>query len=387
MSISFNKTFQSGTAFTPASSSDALLAMLFDGGGNNISLSLSSTSGTYLIFNPPGPYNDDQTDSWAFLYQYNASAVSQTVTASGATGAFCFGLDYTGVASATIAVTETTNAGGSGAIQGAPVTVPTGSTLVAVCLRLNSGSDTISSPSGVNKFAGTTSWGTPACVTEYAGAGSSITPSFTSSGLVHYLVVQFVLTPSSAGPFISSVAPDPAVEGATGVVATGATLTGATLEIEQGSVGVSQTVTATTATTATYTVVMEPGSGVQLAYTDTVYPTSLVATAAGVNSNSFSVALEPVAGILFETLASIFATIADRLEATGPSSPLLVQDPAGTSQASSTTIAATLNGVTSGNTIVAILGCDSGPATLSSIHDSNGTVTAASAYGGAGSHP
>ncbi|MGH9609439.1 MAG: DUF2460 domain-containing protein, partial [Bryobacteraceae bacterium] len=42
---------------------------------------------------------------------------------------------------------------------------------------------------------------------------------------------------------------------------------------------------------------------------------------------------------------------------------------------------------TSGNTIVAILGCDSGPATLSSIHDSNGTVTAASAYGGAGSHP
>lgn len=108
-------------------------------------------------------------------------------------------------------------------------------------------------------------------------------------------------------PSISSVNGGSAIpEGATAVTVIGTNLTSATLAITQTGVSVAQTIgVAFGATGGSFNLVVEPGSGSQLAFTDATYLTNAVATTGGGSNVPFAVTVAPPAGLIFQTLASV----------------------------------------------------------------------------------
>jgi hypothetical protein len=122
----------------------------------------------------------------------------------------------------------------------------------------------------------------------------------------------------------------PIDEGATGVPLTGAHFDSSlTANIQQpGGVSVAQTATYTDAGDATISVIMEPGTGNQLAFSDSTYPTTLTVgtTSAGPSQPYQPVILTPPAGLIFTTLASVnpngiqaspALVVGDQIEASG----------------------------------------------------------------------
>jgi hypothetical protein len=147
---------------------------------------------------------------WSFSNGRTGAVETDTVTGAG-TGitAFwvdAFELEYRGIAASGTSqnISSVSRAGpgtGSGAILGTSVTVPAGSILLAFCTNRGNHTNAISSPSGTTRRSGTsTALLSAYCITEYAGAGSAIQPSFTDSvngGTDTYVVVQIILNPSS----------------------------------------------------------------------------------------------------------------------------------------------------------------------------------------------
>jgi hypothetical protein len=207
MSIAFQQfiTPWSGTtpaasgSFTPYAAADVLLPFGFDFINTGVTITFSGT-GTYSTLQT---INDSLAGAtFAIGVNLDSSASSQTTTVTSSTsGDSMYGalLDYSGVGAVSGAIVDRQSPGsGSGAILGTSVSVPIGSVLIAICVDMNLGT-AITSPSGTNRASG--SW--PAgnsfeyTVTEYAGAGSAIQPSFTSASGDHdFIVGQWLLTPS-----------------------------------------------------------------------------------------------------------------------------------------------------------------------------------------------
>lgn len=190
-------------SFTPAAS-DQLIVVQANFNNSGATAVVSGT-GTY---NQLGSYLNDTLHGNTLGQAWNASsaASSQTATVTGGTGNAVGGWlwEYSGVASVTPnAVLDPSPGAGTGAILGTSVQVPVGAVLLALCFDCSSsGTAAISSPSGTTRGSGAF----PVllnnyCATEYAGAGASIQPSFTSSaGASHeYAILQFLLSPSGAG--------------------------------------------------------------------------------------------------------------------------------------------------------------------------------------------
>jgi hypothetical protein len=138
----------------------------------------------------------------------NCSGGAQTVTNTGATGnaMFIWAFEYSGATSVTAqtSVLRSSPGAGTGAILGTSVTVPAGAILLALCTCESTTTATITSPSGTNRGSGTVASTLPYCVTEYAGAGAAIQPSFTCSvgASNSFAVMQILLQPSTAAPVL-----------------------------------------------------------------------------------------------------------------------------------------------------------------------------------------
>jgi hypothetical protein len=187
-------------SFTPNAAGDVLLVYGLDYTNTGVTLTFTGTGGTYSTLQTINDNNVGATDAVGVCL--SASGASQTATvASSTSGDFMYGalLDYSGVGSVSGALAVVSGPGtGTGAILGTSVSVPIGSVLVAITADMNGGT-AITSPSGTNRASGTWPSGDPFeyCVTEYAGAGSAIQPSFTSASGDHdFIVAQWLLSPS-----------------------------------------------------------------------------------------------------------------------------------------------------------------------------------------------
>jgi hypothetical protein len=190
-------------SFTP-SAGDCILIAGCDDSNYPETLTISGSSGSYLVLTPPGTFDDDFGDTWQLAYQNGAAAVSQTVTvATSGSGdtLINFGGDYSGVAS--VSATENAQAQpgtGAGAIVGVSVNVPTGALLVALCVDVTGGASPTAVPTAVGASATRISGDIDNCGylwAEWAGAGANIQPAFTSTaGATDYFtVVQWLLLP------------------------------------------------------------------------------------------------------------------------------------------------------------------------------------------------
>jgi hypothetical protein len=161
-----------------------------------------SGTGTYSQIAAAAISNDEQGDCWAAAQNSAASGVSQAVTvANSATTGVAWVLDYSGVGSVAASYTTPQAPGaGTGAILGNSEVVPVGAVLVALCADTGASSGpAITSPSGTNR-ASSTSYGVTYCITEYAGTGAAIQPSFTSTNGASsgFVVEQFLLSPTGS---------------------------------------------------------------------------------------------------------------------------------------------------------------------------------------------
>jgi hypothetical protein len=193
-------------AFTPSAGS-ALIVIDLDTAATGRTLTCSGT-GSFPQLNPPGAFNDANGNSLAMFTQLNCSGGSQTITVTSSTAGdlmASYAWEYSSVSSIDSggAVSRATPGTGTGAIVGTAQTVATGDILLAYCQDVSGTGTAITSPSGTNRGSGVNE--TNFCVTEYAGAGGSITPSFTSSsgGTDNFDVMQLVIHATA----ISSVPP------------------------------------------------------------------------------------------------------------------------------------------------------------------------------------
>jgi hypothetical protein len=184
--------------------------MVESGGSGGFSLTWSGSGGQ--PWTQQGSLQTVFATDFAQCGFQDGTAKNETITLTGAgTGvtAFwvdAFSLEYRGVQhsnpiSSVSNITRSAPGTGSGAITGTAVSVPTGSILLALCINRSNHTNAISSPTGTVRASGTSTALVDAyCITEYAGAGSNITPTFTDAtngGTDLYGIVQFIVAPSS----------------------------------------------------------------------------------------------------------------------------------------------------------------------------------------------
>jgi hypothetical protein len=186
-------------AYTPFAG-NALLRFIATNASSTVSA--TGTQGSYALISPPGLNNDTDGDEFGSYSNLNAVASSQTYTlTTSATGAVNYDILVEYSATNNISNGAYSNRTGiaSGAnILGAAVTVPVGSTLVAICFSSLSATNVITAANGTSRWA--VSDGTAGfTIADYAGAGSSVTPTFTSTEATgDYAIVQVMLNPPAA---------------------------------------------------------------------------------------------------------------------------------------------------------------------------------------------
>lgn len=185
-----------GGAYTPGTAGNQLL--MFTANDASIANTVTGTQGIYSLITPPGRVNDANGDGMAIFSNPTAVATSQThtLTATGSATNTLYGilLEYSGVGSLSNgATTQNTGIASGSNIVGAAVTVPVGSTLVAVCWSGTSATDLISCSNGTARYQIHDGVG-GFSVADYTGAGASVTPTFTSTeNPSSSLVVQIML--------------------------------------------------------------------------------------------------------------------------------------------------------------------------------------------------
>lgn len=192
--------FTSST-YTPFAADDALIMFAIDLGDSGQTLDVSTTSGTFIILNPPGQFSEDVVGSSSIAaYNLAESASSQTVTVSSTmTGAniSISGLEFSGVGSVTSSTATAANVAAGGTILGTAVTVPAGDVLVAICYNLTGSVEPTSSATNLHGDTYPNSY----LYISYVGSGASITPQFASGDTETqgFLVEQWLLAPPSGG--------------------------------------------------------------------------------------------------------------------------------------------------------------------------------------------
>lgn len=204
MAISFQKRilysvggtppFTSGSV-TPTAGGDYIGFICLTGDGINENINLtSSAGGTYTR---QLNFNDTNNANWAYIDTLSCASGAQTFTVTENNVGFVaieLSFEYTGVNTASNwAVTQNVNPGlGVGAILGASVSVPTGSTLVAACIdAINS--ETITGVTGTSRDNSV--FNPSFRLVDYPGTGAAIQPTFTTSanGTGNFFVFQVVL--------------------------------------------------------------------------------------------------------------------------------------------------------------------------------------------------
>lgn len=189
-------------SYTPTTAGNQLL--MFTANDASIANTVTGTQGTYSLVTPPGRTNDADGDGMAVFSNPTAVASSQTytMTATGSGAGTVYGVlvEYgaTNSLSNGVATVRTGITSGS-SILGAAVTVPTGSTLVAIIWASLSATDLISNSNGTARWQIHDGVG-GFTVADYTGAGSSVTPTFTSTQATgDYIIVQIMLNPAGGG--------------------------------------------------------------------------------------------------------------------------------------------------------------------------------------------
>lgn len=194
-------------SFTPTAGNSLIV---FENTFGQAAATLTCTgTGTYTQLSPPGNLSDSDTDTHGAFRNPACSGGAQTITVGSVAGTSLQGwaFQYSGVASF-VGAGNVRNAPGTGvgAILGTAVVVPVGGILIALCVDV-AGAGTLSSPSGTNRGSGTNN-GVHYCVTEYTGAGASITPSFTNSVNDDSVVTQILMNPlGGQGPYQNFMGP------------------------------------------------------------------------------------------------------------------------------------------------------------------------------------
>lgn len=186
-------------SFTP-SATNTILVYGSDGASSSATISFTGT-GTYNVLTPPGQFPDSDNDTHTIGYNGSATAGAQIVTVTTTTGGglYAYGAVYTHATTVTGAALYTLAPSG-GTVLGTPVTVPTNSILFAICESVTGGTPTITNVGGTSRGAGANTGGPFGPLqygtAEYAGAGSSVTPTFTTTDITtNYIVVQWLLSP------------------------------------------------------------------------------------------------------------------------------------------------------------------------------------------------
>jgi hypothetical protein len=166
-------------------------------------------------------------------------------------------------------------------------------------------------------YGGTTS---PGSMQYYNGGTWPTAPSvFASHGTVVYNNISAYLELNATLPVVTTVnGGNPIAEGATSVSLVGENfVSGMTIALTQpNGISVTQTnVTVTSATAATFDLVMEPSQGDQLAYSDSTYVTDIVVSAGGQSSAPVAVTLTTSNGQTFQTLGILNVNTSVRIEA------------------------------------------------------------------------
>ncbi len=160
---------------------------------------------------------------------------------------------------------------------------------------------------------------TLAVATLTQATAASITAAGTISIALPNAATIIAYKTASTAPTVTSVNSGSSIpEGSTNVSTVGTGFaSGMTATITQtGGVSVPQTLTYISATSGTFNLSMEPGTGDQLAFTDATYVTDLTVTTTGGTSAGYAVTLATPSSQIFETLASINPTSAYRITAT-----------------------------------------------------------------------
>lgn len=280
-----------------------------------ITESLSETVNTAIAYAGQAP-----TFSSVGLYYVTATAggtVSFTVTFG--TGGFLvlFLSEYSGIGTldaATVVTTNNTASYSSAALTPAGA----GELLVSVMALSVNGVLTWNAPfTSLQSNIGSAH----ANLATALGPTGATSASGTTSLAGHWAIAQAAFTAAAGGatPTVTSVNGGSNIaEGATGIAVVGTNFaSGMTADITQpGGVVVSQPFTYTSATNGTFNLSMEPGTGDQLAFTDSTYTTGFDVTVSGATSTPIAVTLVPPTGLIFQTLSSINTTSAYTITAT-----------------------------------------------------------------------
>lgn len=181
-------------SFTPVAG-DIIAVVGFNGSTGTGTFADTATQGTLAANGTIGNYNDGFGDTWSLWTGALPAAVPTTVTITSAGGVQGLIIDYSGAAPlAQASITETVGSGGT--FAGTPVTVAVGSLLVVFVADIDTTS-TITAETGspTLRGSGTGVFGGAYWVYEYAGTGSSFTPSFSNVAADHFVVLQFSLAP------------------------------------------------------------------------------------------------------------------------------------------------------------------------------------------------
>ena len=182
-------------AFTPISGSDELAMFIWDGSTGNSPTVTGTGTGAWVTLSS----NASQVQQSTAYNLGPIGAASQTITVSDAGGSFpnCYPTEYSGVGTVTngVGIYRPTPGAGAGLILGTSISVPTGSTLIALCV--NYGDSTAITTSNGNSRGTGTLGGNYYIYADYAGAGSAIQPAFTctAGGTDNFHVIQMMLNP------------------------------------------------------------------------------------------------------------------------------------------------------------------------------------------------
>ena len=213
MSVSFKQSIglwgggtpQTSGNFTPNAAGDTIVIATWDYNNGAVTLSYSgSSTGTYNVVNPPGSSTDGNNNTWGLGALVGSSAATQTATvnSSPSSGNNCnsIGVDYAGVVAIKNGYfTEVNSPGtGTGAIAGVATVVATGDVMLVLIGDASTNQPTYSSPAGTERNQPNGFFQ----LWDFAGAGSSLTPTFTVSafGTDNYIVYQCVLSATGVAP-------------------------------------------------------------------------------------------------------------------------------------------------------------------------------------------
>lgn len=298
----------------PGTNSDQAFSSLTDSAiGNTISTAVtyggagSSTTGTGIYY----------------VSGATAGAHTFTITVGTSANIQLYAAEYSGLGALDAASVVADAASGT-AISTAPITTTQNGDLVVfstvqggVGVTFGSYTNGFTQIASRNTTGPSSAW---ASVTQ-ATAGAISGGTTSSSGTFGWSAAIAAFKPmTGAVPTVTTVNSSASiVEGATNVAVVGTNFaSGMTSAITQpGSVSVAQPFTFTNATSGTFNLTMEPGTGNQLAFTDATYTTNFLVTVGTNSSTPVSVTLIPPTGNIFETLASINGTTGYRFTATG----------------------------------------------------------------------